>query len=186
MGGTPLRGSRPGARLVSLEKDSTWRLGLLVAPAGAGKTRALQYWARQRARESGWRIAWLSLRPEHNLPGSFLIDLEACLGIPAESPGSPPEPVLCDANSVEIQGKMIELINRLVDIPTPTILVLDNYELIQTASIHQAVRLLVEYLPPEARLMIASQTEPPLQQARLRARRQLLELAPADLQGSAG
>ena len=61
------------------------------------------------------------------------------------------------------------------------ILVLDDYHLIDTPAIHEAVVFLLEHLPPQMRLVIATRTDPPFPLPRLRARRQLVEIRAADL-----
>jgi LuxR family transcriptional regulator, maltose regulon positive regulatory protein len=181
MGGAPLNSSTERRSLDRLDGDANWRLGLLVAPAGAGKTKALRRWARRQAKEHGMRLAWLSLRPAHNQPGRFLNDLLACLDNPHPGQGHLSESNDIKDNQLGIEGEMVDLINNLAGANAPVTLILDNYELIQSGPIHQALKLLVEYLPPQARLVIATRVEPPLQIPRLRARRQLLELGPADL-----
>jgi LuxR family maltose regulon positive regulatory protein len=50
--------------------------------------------------------------------------------------------------------------------------------LITAQKIHHGIRLLIDYQPPQMHLLIASREEPPLQIARLRARRQLVEIGP--------
>jgi ATP/maltotriose-dependent transcriptional regulator MalT len=80
--------------------------------------------------------------------------------------------------------KIAKLIDNLVDHPSPFILILDNYEVIEAGPIHQAVILLLDYLPPQAKVVIASQSEPPLQLPKLRVRRQLVEMGPLVLPGA--
>ncbi|NIW44504.1 MAG: helix-turn-helix transcriptional regulator, partial [Gammaproteobacteria bacterium] len=61
------------------------------------------------------------------------------------------------------------------------VLVLDDYHLIDNQGIHEAISLLVDHLPKPMHLIIATRADPPLPLARLRARRELLELRPLDL-----
>lgn len=128
------------------------------------------------------RVAWLGLQPEHNLPERLLDDLRTCLGISCQVRASQAMVATMEESIFDIEGEMIDLINDLASTAMPVTIILDNYERIQNNSIQQAIRLLIEYLPPNARLVIASQSEPPLLQPRLRARRQLLELGLVDLQ----
>jgi ATP/maltotriose-dependent transcriptional regulator MalT len=170
----------------ALEKDQTWRLGLLVAPAGSGKTRYLHCWTERRVKDSGIPVAWLSLKPIHNQPQRFWADLcIACYvaGIlinPMEG-----RTVIRD-HPINLEEKIIQLAKTLADPPRPTTLVLDGYERITAAPIHLAVRLLIDSLPALAQVVIAARTDPPLQQARLRVRRELVELGPVDLGSQAG
>jgi LuxR family transcriptional regulator, maltose regulon positive regulatory protein len=181
MGEIPLKKSRTGAGLEILDKDSAWRLCLLVAPAGAGKTKALRHWTRQHHIHGDLSVAWISLRLEHNLPWRFFNDLSACLDILNKEKYGLLRTDSSPKNWMEVEGEMIQVINNLMGSPAPITLIMDNYERIQNEGIHQAVKLFIEYLPPEIRVIIATRSEPPLQQARLRARRQLLELGPAHL-----
>src|SRR5216683_2287127 len=60
-------------------------------------------------------------------------------------------------------------------------LVLDDYHVITAAPIHRALTYLVEHLPPQMHLILATRSDPPLPLARLRARGQLTELRAAEL-----
>ncbi|GAJ14959.1 unnamed protein product, partial [marine sediment metagenome] len=55
-------------------------------------------------------------------------------------------------------------------------LVLDDYHTIESKPIHDAVNFLLNHLPPQAHLVIASRTNPPMSLANLRAQNQLMEL----------
>jgi LuxR family transcriptional regulator, maltose regulon positive regulatory protein len=158
-----------------------WRLCLLVAPARSGKTKALQSWADSLEEPASQRAAWLGLQPNHNQPERFLYDLTTCLRVMDAAYIDPPNN---DEKSGIFIEKIAKLIDNLVDLPSPFILILDNYEVIEAAQIHQAVKLLLDYLPPQAKLVIASQCEPPLQLPRLRVRRQLVEIGSSDLPGA--
>ena len=79
------------------------------------------------------------------------------------------------------QSLLTSLINDLAALPTPCILVLDDYHLIQSMPIHQQLAFLLKHLPPQAHLVIASREDPPLPLARLRARDQIVDIRQADL-----
>jgi LuxR family transcriptional regulator, maltose regulon positive regulatory protein len=165
-------------RLQRLNIEDHWRLCLLVAPTGSGKTKALRSWANSIEESTGLCAAWLSLQPDHNQPEQFLFGLIACLKVIDPVNIDPPN---YDENSRNLIEKTAKLIDDLVDHPSPFILILDNYEVIDATPIHQAVKLLLDYLPPQAKVVIASRSEPPLQLPRLRVRRQLVEFGPWDL-----
>jgi LuxR family transcriptional regulator, maltose regulon positive regulatory protein len=170
----------------ALEKDQTWRLGLLVAPPGSGKTRYLRIWAKQQQQKYGIAIAWLTLRHRHNRPDCFWADLCASFeqaGIQS-LPGHAPS--ISNNDPVGLEEKIVEIANTLINSPHAVIAILDGYDAIRSNLIHQAVRHLIDSLPSQAQIIIAARTNPPLQQARLRVRRQLVELGPADLGYLAG
>jgi LuxR family maltose regulon positive regulatory protein len=60
-------------------------------------------------------------------------------------------------------------------------LVLDDYHVISAEPIQRGMTFLMEHLPPQMHLVLATRTDPPLPLARLRARGQLTELRATDL-----
>ncbi|HEY6809934.1 MAG TPA: LuxR C-terminal-related transcriptional regulator [Propionibacteriaceae bacterium] len=73
------------------------------------------------------------------------------------------------------------LINDLHSVSDDVIFVLDDYQLIDTAEVHQAITFLIENRPPRLHLIILTRADPPLPLSRLRASGELLELRAADL-----
>lgn len=63
-------------------------------------------------------------------------------------------------------------------------LVLDDYHVIISEPIHQALMNLVEHLPPQLHFVFVTRADPPLSLARLRARGQLTEVRASDLRFS--
>ena len=153
------------------------RCSLLSAPAGAGKTSLLAAWLAQLDRP----FAWLTLDERDQAANQVLRYLvAACQTIaPAcgrgalawlDAPQPPPPEVV-----------VTELVNDLAALPTPGLLVLDDYHLVRAPDIHAAVAFLLDQLPPTLHLVIASREDPPLPLPRLRAGRQLVEVRAADL-----
>ena len=62
---------------------------------------------------------------------------------------------------------------------------LDDYHVIEAAEIHESMVFLLEHLPPQLHLVIATRADPPLPLASLRARGELLEVRAADLRFTA-
>jgi len=73
------------------------------------------------------------------------------------------------------------LLNEISAPPGELDLVLDDYHLINSEAVHQAVSFLLEHLPEGAHLVVSSRVDPPLSLARLRARGQMAELGAAEL-----
>ena len=71
---------------------------------------------------------------------------------------------------------LTSLINDIAALPDRIILVLDDYHLIEAQPIHDALAFLLDHLPPQMHLVIATREDPHLPLARLRARGQLTEL----------
>ena len=76
---------------------------------------------------------------------------------------------------------LIPLINEIATIPRAFVLVLDDYQAIESPRIHDAVTYLIEHAPPMMHVVIATRSDPPLPLPRLRARRQLNELREVEL-----
>ncbi len=166
------------ARLLErLNEGLSCRLILVVAPAKSGKTELLRHWAQKGLATAVNRIAWVALTTQDNVPETFLADLTSALHVDTD-----PQ----DSNSLKhensetfyLEDNFIELINALANTSGETVLILDNYHLIGAPAVHQAVGLMLDYLPAQAHMVIASQTEPSLPIARLRVRRQVLESDP--------
>ena len=65
--------------------------------------------------------------------------------------------------------------------PGKSVLVLDDYHVIDSKSIDEAITYMIEHLPPQLHLVITTREDPQLPLARLRARDQLTELRAADM-----
>lgn len=73
------------------------------------------------------------------------------------------------------------LMNEIAEGECTLILVLDDYHLITSPTIHDSLAFLLDHLPNNVHLVIATRADPPLPLARLRGRGQLTELRQADL-----
>ncbi len=73
------------------------------------------------------------------------------------------------------------MLNDITTIPGNFIFVLDDYHAIEAEPVDSALTFLVEHLPPQMHLVIATREDPPLPLARLRVRGQLTELRANDL-----
>jgi LuxR family maltose regulon positive regulatory protein len=151
------------------------RLTLISAPAGFGKTTLLSEWSAGCDRP----VAWVSLDESDDDLARFLAYLVAALrtvGVEIE------EDVLADANTPPATEPFLTaLINQSSVVPTGFILVLDDYHLVTAQPIHQATTFLLDHLPGNMHLVIATRADPPLPVARLRGRGQLTELRLTDL-----
>jgi LuxR family transcriptional regulator, maltose regulon positive regulatory protein len=154
-------------------------LTLVSAPAGFGKTTLLAEWLEERSEEEA--VAWVSLEGSDNDPARFLAYLVGAL---REVEGGIGEGVLASLNSPEpplVEAVVGVLVNDLAEAGRELTVALDDYHEIHSESVHEAVSLLLEHLPENVRLVIASRTDPPLPLPRLRARGQMTELRAADL-----
>src|SRR5215211_8632822 len=152
---------------------------LISAPAGFGKTTLLGEWAASRSDERS--IAWASLDEGDNDPARFLSYLVAALRTIEEEIGEGVLSSLRGPGSPPIEALTGALINELADFPGTLAIVLDDYHLIDSDQVHGIVSFLLERLPSNVHLVIASRIDPPLPLARLRARAQITEINATDL-----
>ena len=185
----PKRVSRP--RLIKRLNEGLHRkLTLISAPAGFGKTTLvteclenLRGDAKEEIQTKN-RIAWLSLDENDNDYVRFLTyfvtalnqikGTKATIGDEALSLLQSPQPL--PAETI-----LTTLINEIAAFPDKIVFILEDYHLIEIQSIHDALGFLLENLPPQLHLVIATREDPLLPLSRLRARGQLTELRAADL-----
>jgi len=182
--GTKLFIPRPRKNLVArprlvdcLNEGLDKKLTLIAAPAGFGKTTLLSEWIPQSPR----CVTWLSLDDNDNDPVRFwnyfiaaLQGLRHNLGenvlVLLQSPQTPPFPSV-----------LTTLINELATFPDEFVIVLDDYHVIESQPIHEALTFLIDHLPHNMHLLITTRMDPPLPLARLRARAELTEIRANDL-----
>ena len=172
------QGLQPGCKLI-----------LISAPAGFGKTTLIVEWATALSR--GTQIAesttpystlriphlcWLSLDEGDDDFSRWLAYFIAALQTIAPSIGDAALAMRQSLQPSSAEPLLTNLINEIAAIPESFLFVLDDYHLIQDQSIHDAVRFLLDHLPENMRLVIATRADPPLPLPRLRTRGQLVEL----------
>lgn len=153
------------------------KLTLISAPAGFGKTTLFSEWVAQtRQRDPQVRVAWLSLDESDNDPVRFLTYLTASLHQADPDVGSD------DSNTqLSVEATLTALINDIIRSSNDVILVLDDFQLIEEATVRDAVTFLLDHLPSTLHVAISSRSDPLLPVARLRARGELTELRAVDL-----
>src|SRR5437016_4192173 len=80
-----------------------------------------------------------------------------------------------------IPSSLHALINRLAEQSEQLLLILDDYHLVTEQAIHTSLTYLVEHLPPQLHLILATRADPPLPLSLLRARGHLLEVRTNEL-----
>ncbi|HOU13155.1 MAG TPA: LuxR C-terminal-related transcriptional regulator [Anaerolineae bacterium] len=153
------------------------KLTLVSAPAGFGKTTLVSAWVAG----CGQPAAWLSLDEGDNDLTCFLTYLVAALQTLAPHIGAGVLAALQSPQLPSIESFLTVLLNEIATLLNNFILVLDDYHVIDSQPVDQALVFLLEHLPPQMHLVIATREDPSLPLARLRARNQLTELRAADL-----
>ena len=162
-----------------LSRGAESALTLVSAPAGFGKTTLLTQWLAAVAAD-GRSVAWLSLDQRDNDPELFWTYLVGALKTAAQGTGAsalsllqPPQP--------PTEAGLATLLNDLDALPDDVVLVLDDYHVIEARGVQEGMAFLLEHLPPQIHLVIASRADPALPLARLRGRGELVEIRAADL-----
>ncbi len=155
-----------------------YRLTLLLAPPGDGAEvpaetdRLLQDWIAG----AQWPVYRIVLAPRHSDPALFCHDLAVNLAPvtgPLELDGLPPEACVVEI----VNAVALSVVHETTESGSDFALVLDGYETIASLTIHEALVLMVDYLPPPMHVYIVSAGMPPLVNIpRLRVRRQLLQI----------
>ncbi len=158
-------------------KASTRKLTIVSAPAGFGKTSLLSDWVAQRAIDA----AWISLDSGDNDLHRFWSYVAAALDSAGAGISDSALGVLQSPRQPAIDVVLSDLINELVSMPSDCTLVLDDYHFIENPAIHESLGFLLDNLPARLHLVVAGRSDPPLPLARLRARRQMVELRSDDL-----
>lgn len=161
-------------------------LTLVVAPAGWGKSSVLGAWCQQQeeANTDGLTVAWVSLDAGDNDPARFLLYVAAALDTVQPGLGASAHSLLRSPQPTPMEVVLTLLLNELATCDRTVALVLDDYHLIETPAVHNVLIFLLDHLPPNLRLLLATRLDPPLPLSRLRVRGQLLELRATDLRFS--
>ena len=149
-----------------LADGNGYRLTLVLTPTETVWAERLRRWRAALDQP----VAWVALTAADNAPEHFLATLIESLQriCPA---------VEAVERTLSPQDGLVDLLNMLLSLPEEAVLVLAGYDLIETQAVHEAVARMLDYLPPQLRLVIISRNVPPLPNLpRLRARRQLWQV----------
>ncbi len=158
-----------------LDKLLKYPLTLVSAPAGFGKTTLLASWS-QSLQASHCQVAWISLDEEDNDPRLFWMYMLTALQMQQPERFTPLLVQLQSSVSPPIKSVLVMLINLLTERTDRFVLILDDYHLITNSEIHTALAYLIEHLPAQLRLIVATRTDPPLPLPLLRTHQQALEV----------
>jgi LuxR family maltose regulon positive regulatory protein len=188
------------------------KLTLISAPAGFGKTTLLSEWVQamggatppiaiapgpsrpapgaSRVAGARARTGWLSLDEDDNDLARFLIYLVAALQTADGNVGQGLLAALQSPGPIDAEAILTPLINEIASLPNRLVLVLDDYHVIESQPVDNALTFFLDHLPPRIgpggqrqgmHLVIASRSDPSLPLSRLRAGGQVTEIRAADL-----
>lgn len=168
-------------QLTALLKQSLrHKLTLISAPAGFGKTTLLTSWLRSFPQENSEvpHVSWVSLDEGDN--ESLLFWTYALTALDTMQPG------LCTPLIAYLQTQQAQkpplryilqaLINTLASSTGQFLIIFDDYHLITEPEIHRSLTYLVEHLPPQLHIILATRADPPLPLSLLRSHGELLEV----------
>ncbi len=163
--------------LTRLNAGLSGKVTLLCAPVGFGKTTLLTEWMQTNRRTT----AWLSLDEDDNEVAIFVRSLAAALK--SVFPNALHATIsLLKAPQFPPPGRVTALlINELADVAEDIVLVLDDYHLIYNSEVHHLLEALIEYLPAQVHLAVATRSDPPLPLVKWLAQGCLNELRQADV-----
>jgi len=165
-----------------LDEGLGCRLTLVSAPAGFGKSTLISEWAELKRRATPpLPIAWVSVDERDNDPVRFWTYVTAALDRVQPGAGRGLLALLRAPERPPVEALLTELLNDLAGAAGDFALVLDDYHAIRAQAIHEALAFLLERMPPQMHLVVASRADPPLPLALLRSRGQLVELRAPDL-----
>jgi LuxR family transcriptional regulator, maltose regulon positive regulatory protein len=166
------------------------KLTLISAPAGFGKTTLVSEWANCCGHneapafgELPVRTAWISLDDGDSDPVQFMGYLLAALRIVVPGLGGGIEEML-QSSQPSLESILVAVLNDVTTATSKIILVLDDYHVIDSRQVDEAITYLIDHLPPAMNLVITTREDPQLPLARLRARGLLTEMRAADLRFS--
>lgn len=126
-------------------------------------------------------FAYLSLDERDNDVQRFLAYVVAALQTVQPDIGDVASTMLRSAEAIAPDSILTALINDIAALAQNILLILDDLHLINDKDVQQALSYLLDHMPPQLHLAIATRADPPLPLAKLRGGGQLVELREADL-----
>jgi LuxR family maltose regulon positive regulatory protein len=155
-------------------------LTLVSAPAGFGKTTLLSQWAADGRNEKlRDHIAWVGLESDSDVLQFWRYILTALERLQPWTAGS--SLPLLDSSNPPINTIIKKLVNDIAALNDEFVLILDDYDHVNDPAIHTTLTFLINHLPPNMHLVLASRSSPPLPLARWRVNNQLYELREDEL-----
>ena len=148
---------------------------LVSAPAGFGKTTLLAAWKHSLS-ASKPLVAWVSLDEDDNEPRLFWTYVLTALKMQRPEAFASLVTQLQSPQAPSLQYILARLINSLIEGSDEFLLILDDYQLITEPQVHNTLAYLIEHLPPQLHIVLATRADPPLPLPLLRAQRHALEV----------
>ena len=162
--------------LAKLSSANNYRLVLVTSPAGYGKTTLISQWAAGKS-----ELGWYSLDEGDNQQERFASYLIAALQQATDGYCASSEVMAQKRQYASLTSLFSQLFIELASWQRPVYLVIDDYHLITSPVIHEAMRFFLRHQPENLTLVVMSRNLPQLGIANLRVRDQLLEIGSQQL-----
>ncbi len=156
-------------------------LTLVSASAGYGKTTLISSWLEA----VGSPSAWVSLDEHDDNLIVFLTYFIAATQTIFPQAGQKTLALLNAPHPPSLPVLTRTLSSELEQLPSPFILVLDDYHVIHEAAIHDLLSELLRHPPPAMHLVVSTRSDPPLPITKFRAHAQVTEIRPQELRFTA-
>lgn len=156
-------------------------LVLASAPAGSGKSTMLAAWAEGRPEE----VAWLQVEDIDSDPARFWSSLVAAIARRRPAIGANLAPLVV-GSAGDDRAIVPALVNELVDDTERLVVVIDDYHLMNDASVHRGIERLIDLCPPQLTIVVSTRVDPPFRLGRMRVRTKVTEIRAHDLRFASG
>jgi LuxR family transcriptional regulator, maltose regulon positive regulatory protein len=150
-------------RLLELLRNALdFKLSVISAPTGYGKTTLLAHW--HQLEETNLPFAWVSLDEQDNDPIRIWRHIVEALRrvVPQEEDfGADVLAGMSSAGQDFVGITLPMLINEIAELSHRVVLVLDDYQFVTEEDSHESVSFFLEHLPENVHLFISSRTDPP-------------------------
>ena len=166
--------------LIKYLADAEVKLILVAAPPGFGKTTLVAQWRCSPVNRKPF--AWVSLDRADNDPVRLWWHVVSSLRLACPAFESEKVLAMLRGQAPDFGGAVLPvLVHEMASLPERVVLVLDDYHLIEKATCHEQVALLLGRLPPRVQVVIATRADPPLPLARMRALGEMVEIRAPEL-----
>lgn len=144
---------------------------LISAPAGSGKSTLVASWAREQVGS----VAWLQVEDSDSDPAVFWSSLVAAVGQCRPDVAVIAMPMVIGSQGddrVVVPG----IVNALLDESDSLVVVIDDYHLIDNASVHRGVERLIDLCPAQLTVLLSTRVDPPFRLGRMRVRHRVTEV----------
>jgi len=157
------------------------KVTLVSAPPGFGKSSLIADWAGTSRRP----VAWVSLDKDDNDPIRFLGYVIAALAKIRPEIAEGTATLGLSPQTSSPRSIITILIDEIQKKDEEFVLVLDDLQFITESSVNQGLLFLLEHMPPQLHVILATRSDPALPMARLRAQGCLEEIRSEDLRFTA-